>query len=147
MLPDGPGIGPFILAHSGGLVTTPFPPANRVSRRPSTPFAPSGNAPRRALGPCARGREARPDAPCGCASGGRDGLPVGHTCPERTPALPKDIGTMWRAVPGGTGPGRCAVRRRCPGPRSVPEAKRRGLPYGMDRDPRAPGRKPAIGSG
>ena len=32
-------------------------------------------------------------------------FPAGHTCPERTPALPKDIGTMWRAVPGGTGAG------------------------------------------
>lgn len=65
MLPDGPDIGPFILAHSGGLVTTHFPPASRVSRRPSMPFAPSGDAHRRALGPCARGPEPRPA--CGAA--------------------------------------------------------------------------------
>ena len=30
--------------------------------------------------------------------------------PHRTPALPKDIGTMWRAVPGGAGSGRCGGR-------------------------------------
>ncbi|MCJ7708401.1 MAG: transposase [Anaerolineales bacterium] len=32
--------------------------------------------------------------------------PEGHTCPERR----YWVGTMWRAVPGGTGPGRCGGR-------------------------------------
>jgi len=77
----------------------PVPPADQV--RPVSPRQHRGtfgrkHLPRRTHLPTLRGRT--------------PALPAGHTCPERTPALPKDIGTMWRAVPGGTGPGRCGGR-------------------------------------
>ena len=66
----------------------PVPPADQV--RPVSPRQHRGtfgrkHLPRRTHLPTLRGRT--------------PALPAGHTCPERTPALPKDIGTMWRAVP------------------------------------------------
>jgi hypothetical protein len=74
-----------------------------------------------------------------------DFLSEGHTCP-RVPAaqcrqsahLPsrQDTGTVWRAVPGGTGPGRCA--EPCP-----PWAQ--GGTVGHQRRPRRP--EEGIGAG
>ena len=117
MLPNDPGIGPFILAHSGGLVTTHFPPASRASGRPSTPFPPPGMLPG---GPWDRVREAASPGPPG-----RDGLPVGHTCPERTPALAGGARGYW----AGTVCGAAQVSRAAERPRT--EAEERGHPYGM----------------
>jgi hypothetical protein len=61
------------------------------------------------------GEHVREKPPRGCSPAPHPG-PAGHTCPERTPALPKDIGTMWRAVPGGAGVAKLeaalGVRRR-----------------------------------
>jgi hypothetical protein len=100
---------PFILAHSGRLVTCHFPPACRVSRRPSPRSPPPGTLPGE---PWDRVREAPSPT-------GRDGLPVGHASPER----------RYRA---GTVCGPAQVPGATDRPRG--KAGERGHPYGMLRE-------------